>query len=100
MEEQHAREMIMWTLSPRKEVKKLYNTSGGSSRYLFHVLIFLKLTRYDLKLSKIVYLYVWHVPAHLDAKRDRGVLMDERCRVGLTQSLEDDNIYEHISKEA
>lgn len=98
MEEKHAREMIMWMMSRRTDVKTLSKTSGDHLRYLSHVSIGLKLTKYDLNLFEMFLLFVRHIPAHLDAKEDGGGLMDACSRVELTEALEDVNTFERVPK--
>ena len=99
-EERDAREAIMCKLSERTDVKKLSKTTGDREPYPYHVWVGMRLTRYDLNRSEMVRLFGRQIPIYLAARGDRGVLVDELSRLGLTESLDDGRPYDRIDDEA
>ena len=99
-EEHNAREVMMWQLSRRTDVKKLSKNSEDSPRFPYHVRVGMKLRWYDLDLTEIMRLFDRHTPVHLSARGDHGVLVDELSRVGLTESLGDVRTYDSLDVES
>lgn len=60
----------------------------------------MRLKRYDLNRTEIVRLFDRQIPIYLSARGDRGVLVDELSRFGLTESLDDGCRYDRIDEEA
>ena len=85
-EERDAREAIMWKLSEQTDLKKLSKTTGDPEPYPYHVWVGMRLTRYDLNRTEMVRLFGRQIPIYLAARGDRGVLVDELSRLGLTES--------------
>ncbi|CDF77538.1 unnamed protein product [Chondrus crispus] len=98
--DQDAQETMMWKLSNQKDIKKLFKTTGGSHRYPYHVWVLLQLRKYDLDWHEMFRRFGLQIPVHLDARGDRGVLIDEPSRVGLTESLDDHRTYDRVGMKA
>ena len=60
----------------------------------------MQLRKYDLGLTEMVRLFGQHIPIHLRVRGDRGILIDELSRFGLTESLNDDRTYDHVDEKA
>ncbi|CDF39716.1 unnamed protein product [Chondrus crispus] len=99
VEELNARERIMWLLSQRTDLMKVSKNEEASPRFPYHVWVGTRLTRYDLDLTEMLRLFGRHVLVHVSARRKHGVSVDEFSRVGLTESIDDERVYDHVEDE-